>query len=76
MLMDRDVANAQEENTNYIACIGKIIPKNLSHPIHIFTIYKPGIHRIPLDVDRKKLIELIELKNQSIEFFHWNPTGK
>lgn len=72
MLMDRNVALAQQADSQYIACIGKVTPKSLEHPIHIFTIYKPGVHRIPLDVDKKKLIELIKLKNQSVEYFHGN----
>ena len=72
MLMDRNVALAQQVDSQYIACIGKVTPKSLEHPIHIFTIYKPGIHRVPLDVDKKKLIELIKLKNQSVEHFHGN----
>lgn len=72
MLMDRDVALAQKEDREYIACIGKITPKSLEHPIHIFTIYKPGVHKIPLDIDKKKLNDIIELKNQGIEYFHGN----
>jgi hypothetical protein len=72
MLMDREVALAQKEDREFIACIGKITPKSLEHPIHVFTVYKPGVHWIPIDVDKKKLLEFIELKNRGIECFHGN----
>ncbi len=72
VLMDRDVAMAQDEDKEFLACVGKITPKGIDHPIHIFTIYKPGIHKIPLDVDKDRLAEYVDVKNRSVEYFHGN----
>jgi class 3 adenylate cyclase len=72
LLMDRDIAMAQRDEKAYIAAIGKITPKSLERPIHIFTIYKPGIHKCPHDIDEKKLINYVKLKNEAIDLFCGN----
>lgn len=71
LLMDRDVAHAQPEQA-YIACIGKITPKGLSHPIHMFTIYGPGFNGCPKKVELRKLQEYVRTKNEAVEHFCGN----
>lgn len=72
ILMDRDVASAQIKDKHYIACIGKITPKSFDHPIHIYTTYKPGVHKIPADAPQGKLDDFIKIKNSSIDYLHGN----
>ena len=72
ILMDREVAFWQTEHSRYLTCIGKVTPKNFLHPVHIFSVYKPGIHHCPADVDKKKLMGFIEMKNRAIELFCGN----
>jgi hypothetical protein len=72
ILMDREVAFWQTEHSRYLTCIGKVTPKNFLHPVHIFSVYKPGIHQCPADVDGKKLMGFIEMKNRAIELFCGN----
>lgn len=71
-LMDREVAFWQAKEKNNTVSIGKITPKNFDHPIHVFTIYKPGIHNCPADVDRESLAAFIELKNEAVGLFCGN----
>ena len=70
--MDRDIAWAQDEEREYIVSIGKITPKNFQHPIHVYSIYKPGIHYCPPDMNKVQLMEFIRLKNEGIEHFTGN----
>lgn len=72
ILMDRDIALAQDTELKYIVAIGKITPKNFEHPIHVYSIYKPGIHNCPFDINEEKLTEFIRLKNEGIELFVGN----
>ncbi|MFH0780582.1 MAG: cyclic nucleotide-binding domain-containing protein [Pseudomonadota bacterium] len=72
ILMDREVAFWQTENARYLTSIGKVRPKNFSHPVHIFSIYQPGIHQCPEDVDVETLMHFIQLKNRAIELFCGN----
>lgn len=72
VLMDREVAFWQTDYSKYLTSIGKVTPKNFSHPIHVFSVYKPGIHNIPEDVDPGTLMRFIELKNRAIELFCGN----
>ena len=72
ILMDRDIAWAQDEERKYVVSIGKITPKNFKHPIHVYSIYKPGIHQCPFDMNREHLMEFIRLKNEGIEHFIGN----
>lgn len=72
LLMDRDVAMAQGSEKDYISCLGKITPKGFKHPIHIFTIDKPGIHRCPWGIDEEKLLSYVRTKNHAIKFFCGN----
>jgi hypothetical protein len=70
--MDKEVAFWQTEESKYLLCVGKVTPKNFNHPIHIFTIYKPGIHNCPKDIDKEKLAVFISKKNRAIELFCGN----
>ncbi len=72
ILMDREVAFWQTEHARYLTCIGKVTPKNFLHPVHIFSIYKPGIHQCPADVNKKQLMGFIQIKNRAIELFCGN----
>jgi class 3 adenylate cyclase len=71
-LMDREVAFWQAKEKNNTVSIGKITPKNFDHPIHVYTIYKPGIHNCPVDIDTESLAEFIELKNEAVALFCGN----
>jgi hypothetical protein len=70
--MDREVAFWQKEEKEFLVSIGKITPKNFTHPIHVFSLYKPGINNCPTDVDRDLLYQFIEEKNRAVEFFCGN----
>jgi len=72
ILMDRDIARAQDEELEYIVSIGKITPKNFQHPIHVYSIYKPGINNCPPNMNKERLMEFIRLKNEGIELFTGN----
>ena len=69
ILMDREMALSQTEHVKYLTSIGKVTPKNFSHPVHIFSIYKPGIHQCPEGIDRKGLMRFIGMKNRAVELF-------
>jgi len=69
ILMDREMASWQTEHAEYVTSIGKVTPKNFIHPVHIFSVYKPGIHQCPEDVDREKLLSFIGMKNEAVELF-------
>lgn len=71
-LMDREVAFWQAEEKNSTVSIGKITPKNFHHPIHVYTLYKPGIHNCPKDVDINELSRFIEMKNEAVSLFCGN----
>ena len=71
-LMDKEVAFWQTDESRYLVCIGKVTPKNFNHPIHVYTVYKPGIHNCPKDVDEQRLLQFISMKNRAIEWFCGN----
>jgi class 3 adenylate cyclase len=72
ILMDREVAFWQTEHAQYLTSIGKVTPKNFHHPVHIFSIYRPGIHHCPADLAKEKLQTFIELKNHAVDVFCGN----
>lgn len=71
-LMDREVAFWQTREKNRTVSIGKVTPKNFHHPIHAYTIYKPGIHNCPENIDEKELSKFIEMKNEAVALFCGN----
>jgi class 3 adenylate cyclase len=68
ILMDRTIAQAQDDEAQFIVAVGKVTPKGLEHPIHVYSVYKPGIHNCPPDIDSKQLQAFIQLKNEGIEY--------
>jgi class 3 adenylate cyclase len=72
VLMDREVALAQNDEKQFIISIGKITPKNFKHPLNVYSIYKPGIHNCPHDIDEIKLIQFISMKNEAMDYFSGN----
>jgi len=72
MLMDRDLAAQQHDMKKYVVQMGKVTPQNINHPVHLQTVYMPGLHRIPEDADVGDLSTFIDLKNEAIELFCGN----
>jgi len=72
VLMDRDVAANQDEMKAHLVHVGKVTPQNINHPIHLQTVYMPGLHRIPEDADTAELSNFISLKNDAMELFCGN----
>lgn len=76
ILMDREVARYQNDETRYLISIGKVTLQGLFHPMHVFSVYKPGIHNCPVDVNEALLLEFIRMKNTAMELFCGNsPMG-
>jgi hypothetical protein len=72
ILMDREMAFWQTNQAKYLISIGKVTPKNFSHPVHLFSVYRPGTHGCPPDISKKKLLRFIEMKNRAVELFCGN----
>lgn len=72
ILMGREVAKLQKNYIQDIVSIGKITPKNLTHPVHMFSVYKPGIHHCPASADKRELQYFIEMKNKAVDLFCGN----
>lgn len=72
ILMDREVARNQQKDRQYLVTIGKVTPKNFSSPFNLFSIILPGVGIYPENIDRKQLLEFIDLKNQAMELFCGN----
>jgi class 3 adenylate cyclase len=76
ILMDREVARYQNDETRYLLSVGKVTLQGLKHPMHVFSVYKPGIHNCPANVNDAQLMEFIRLKNMAMELFCGNsPMG-
>lgn len=76
ILMDREVARYQNDETRYLLSVGKVTLQGLMHPMHVFTIYKPGIHSCPANINDAQLMEFIRMKNMAMELFCGNsPMG-
>jgi CRP-like cAMP-binding protein/class 3 adenylate cyclase len=72
LLMDREVARNQKGFDRYLVNIAKVSLTSVEHPMNIFTLYKPGIHNCPTDLDETQLLDFIRLKNQAMEYFGGN----
>lgn len=72
MLMDREVARNQSIDSQYLVSIGKFSLTSILHPMNAYTIYKPGIHGCPKDVDEKQLLKFIRMKNEAMDLFSGN----
>lgn len=69
LLMDREIARNLNGDRGNIVCVGKVMLKSFSHPVHIFTVYEPGLHHIPPDVSPKRLTRYIRLRNEAMDNF-------
>jgi class 3 adenylate cyclase/CRP-like cAMP-binding protein len=72
LLMDREVAKYQQGFDRYLVSIAKVSLTSVEHPMNIFTLYKPGLHNCPVDVEDERLREFIRMKNQAMEYFGGN----
>jgi CRP-like cAMP-binding protein len=72
LLMDREVAKNQQGFDRYLVNIAKVSLTSVEHPMNIFTLYMPGIHNCPQDIDETRLLEFISVKNQAMEYFVGN----
>lgn len=72
LLMDRSVASRQRLDRQYLVNIGKFSLLSVPHPINAYTLYKPGIHQIPIDVSGKELLTFIRMKNEAMDHFSGN----
>ncbi len=72
ILMDREVANCQNELKKYLVNVGKVTPKNFSHPIHVVTAYPPGLNTSSSIEDEQRLLQFIERKNTAMDYFCGN----
>ncbi|WP_167506042.1 cyclic nucleotide-binding domain-containing protein [Desulfosediminicola flagellatus] len=72
MLMDREVARNQTMDQQYLVSVGKFSLTSVLHPMNTFTIYRPGVHTCPWDIDEKMLLEFIRMKNEAMDLFSGN----
>jgi class 3 adenylate cyclase len=72
LLIDRTIASCQNDKGPNIVSVGKVMLKAFSHPVHIFTVYEPGLHNVPVNVDEVQLQKFIQLRNDAIENFCGN----
>jgi len=72
VLMDREVARHQNGFNNNLITIAKVSLTSVLHPINIYSLYIPGIHNCPVDVDEEQLFQFIEQKNKAMELFSGN----
>jgi CRP-like cAMP-binding protein len=72
MLMDREVARNQQIDRQYLVSIGKFSLTSVLHPMNAYSVYKPGIHGCPKDIDESKLLVFIQMKNEAMDLFCGN----
>jgi class 3 adenylate cyclase len=72
ILMDREVARKQKREEKFLVAIGKVTPKNFSTPFNLYSLLKPGFGKCPSDVDQRKLLEFITMKNDAMDLFSGN----
>lgn len=77
LLMDKEIARNQDGGgRRYLASVGKVMLTSFSHPVHAYTVYEPGLHNIPVDVDPDSLDRYIAKRNEAMELFCGNsPLG-
>jgi CRP-like cAMP-binding protein/class 3 adenylate cyclase len=71
-LMDREVARYQQGYSESVVNIAKVSLASVLHPLNLFTVYRPGVQGIPVDVDREMLQHFITRKNGAMEYFCGN----
>jgi class 3 adenylate cyclase len=72
ILMDRQVARFQKEEAPYLVSIGKFSLTSVLHPMNAYTVYKPGLHSCPEDLNEELLLRFIRMKNDAMELFSGN----
>jgi len=72
LLMDREVARHQVEETPWLVSIGKFCLASVIHPMNAYSVYKPGLNKCPHDVDPRQLLEFIQMKNEAMDLFSGN----
>lgn len=72
LLMDREVAHSQNGDSRYLVRVGKVMLRSFSHPVHVYSVYEPGLQNLPADVDREMLVRYIRLRNEAMEYFCGN----
>ncbi len=71
-LMGKELADLQDNYRNNVVKIGKMTPRNFTRPIEVFTVYLPGIHHCPADINQQQLREFITAKNRAVDLFYGN----
>ncbi len=69
-LLGKELALLQDSYRNNIVKIGKVTPRNFSHVVEIFTVYKPGIHGCPATTSEEQLQQFIRIKNEAVDLFY------
>ncbi len=69
-LMGKELASLQDIYKNNIVKIGRITPRNFTHAVEIFTVYRPGIHGCPAEIDEEQLQQFIRIKNEAVNLFY------
>ncbi|SHO43032.1 cyclic nucleotide-binding domain-containing protein [Desulfopila aestuarii] len=76
LLMDREVAENQSGDDRYLVSVGKVMLKSFSHPVHVYSVYEPGLQNLPHDVDTELLNRYVQLRNEAMLLFCGNsPLG-
>ncbi len=76
LLLDKEIAHHQDGYSRYLVCVGKVMLRSFSHPVHVYAVYEPGLQNLPMDVNSEMLERYIRLRNEAMEFFCGNsPLG-
>lgn len=71
-LMDREVARYQQGFSENIVSIAKVSLTSVLHPLNLYSVYRPGIQKIPVETDPQLLRHFIANKNETMEYFGGN----
>lgn len=71
-LMDREVARNCPGYAKNLVNIAKVSLASVEHPMNFFTLYQPGLHHCPANIDEEQLRLFISLKNRAMEYFGGN----
>lgn len=72
ILMDREMAVHQQRWAKFLVHVGKVTPKNLTHPVHIVAVYAPEFFHCKTREEEALLLDFIQIKNRAIELFCGN----
>jgi CRP-like cAMP-binding protein/class 3 adenylate cyclase len=71
-LMDREMARNCQAFEPYLVNIAKVSLASVEHPMNFFTLYLPGLHHCPAEINEEMLQRFIFMKNQAMEYFGGN----